>query len=226
MEVKTAISEIMLNDLYIGASFTQRTLPSIPIGGSISAKGFLLPVLLLVERMNSTKTDSSSVKVPDGANKLWLVCSDVDVLLGAFLSTKDNILLDNVVEEEDGEHIHFLGGNSFSGIKKYRGSNSSDGGNIGDGVKIADEFEDKGVKEHLGSVHGRVEGLVGDVWELWKRDNIVAGQAEKKIDTEQEYILIPFCTTNPLISQGPKDSEKDVGMKPTEMNESGASDKG
>ncbi|GJS69429.1 hypothetical protein Tco_0098095 [Tanacetum coccineum] len=101
---------------------------------------------------------------------------------------------DNVVEEEDGEWIRFLGGNSSSGTKKYRGSNSSDGGNIGDGVKIAGEvigsgdeiefseelkellpqmklgnnpFEGKGVKEHLGSVHGRVEGLVGDVWELW-----------------------------------------------------------
>ncbi|GJV38810.1 putative ribonuclease H-like domain-containing protein [Tanacetum coccineum] len=59
-----------------------------------------------------------------------------------------------------------------------------------------------------------------------KRDNIVAGQAEKKIEPEQEYILIPFCTTDPLISQGPKDSEKDVGMKPTKVNESGAFDKG
>ncbi|GJS73528.1 putative ribonuclease H-like domain-containing protein [Tanacetum coccineum] len=58
------------------------------------------------------------------------------------------------------------------------------------------------------------------------RDNIVAGQAEKKTEPEQEYILIPFCTTDPLISQGPKDSEEDVGMKPTEVNESGASDKG
>ncbi|GJT19367.1 hypothetical protein Tco_0878073 [Tanacetum coccineum] len=45
----------------------------------------------------------------------------------------------NVVEEEDGEQICFLGGNSSSGIKKYRGSNSSDGGNTGDGVKIAGE---------------------------------------------------------------------------------------
>ncbi|GKF83723.1 hypothetical protein Tco_0248621, partial [Tanacetum coccineum] len=45
----------------------------------------------------------------------------------------------NVVEEEDGEQIHFLGGNSSSGTKKYRGSNSNDGGNIGDGVKIAGE---------------------------------------------------------------------------------------
>ncbi|GJU35349.1 putative ribonuclease H-like domain-containing protein [Tanacetum coccineum] len=58
------------------------------------------------------------------------------------------------------------------------------------------------------------------------RDNIVAGQAEKKIEPEQEYILIPFCTTDPLISQGPKDSEEDVGMKPTEVNESEASNKG
>ncbi|GJV33683.1 putative reverse transcriptase domain-containing protein [Tanacetum coccineum] len=58
------------------------------------------------------------------------------------------------------------------------------------------------------------------------RDNIVAGQAEKKTEPEQKYILIPFCITDPLISQGPKDSEEDVGMKPTEVNESGASDKG
>ncbi|GKF60224.1 hypothetical protein Tco_0177010, partial [Tanacetum coccineum] len=47
--------------------------------------------------------------------------------------------LDNVVEEEDEEQIHFLGGNSSSGTKKYRGSNSSDGDNIRDGVKIAGE---------------------------------------------------------------------------------------
>ncbi|GKG16093.1 hypothetical protein Tco_0358416, partial [Tanacetum coccineum] len=52
----------------------------------------------------------------------------------------------NVVEEEDGEHIRFLGGNSFSRIRKYRGSNSSDGGNIGDGVKIAGEVIGSGDK--------------------------------------------------------------------------------
>ncbi|GJR43446.1 hypothetical protein Tco_1311549 [Tanacetum coccineum] len=43
----------------------------------------------------------------------------------------------NVVEEEDREWIRFLGGNNSSGIEKYRGLNSSDGGNIGDRVKIA-----------------------------------------------------------------------------------------
>ncbi|GJW58380.1 hypothetical protein Tco_0105111 [Tanacetum coccineum] len=57
------------------------------------------------------------------------------------------------------------------------------------------------------------------------RDYIVTGQAEKKTELEQEYILIPFCTTDPLISQGPKDSEEDSGMKPTEEDVSGALDK-
>ncbi|GKB56770.1 hypothetical protein Tco_0912956 [Tanacetum coccineum] len=59
-----------------------------------------------------------------------------------------------------------------------------------------------------------------------QKDNIFAGQAQKEKEHEQEYILIPFCTTDPLISQGPKDSEEDAGMKPTEVNESGASNKG
>ncbi|GKF80440.1 hypothetical protein Tco_0239042, partial [Tanacetum coccineum] len=57
------------------------------------------------------------------------------------------------------------------------------------------------------------------------KDNIVAGQAQKKKEPKQEYILIPFCTTDLLISQGPKDSEEDAGMTPTEVDESEASDK-
>ncbi|GJX68183.1 hypothetical protein Tco_0303910 [Tanacetum coccineum] len=57
------------------------------------------------------------------------------------------------------------------------------------------------------------------------RDYIVTGQAEKNREPKQEFIIIPFCITNPLISQGPKDSEEDSGMKPTEVDESGASDK-
>ncbi|GKE76858.1 hypothetical protein Tco_1542978, partial [Tanacetum coccineum] len=48
------------------------------------------------------------------------------------------------------------------------------------------------------------------------KDNIVACQVEKKKAPEQEYIMIPFCTTDPLISQGPKDSDDDAGKKPTE----------
>ncbi|GJU08067.1 putative ribonuclease H-like domain-containing protein [Tanacetum coccineum] len=58
------------------------------------------------------------------------------------------------------------------------------------------------------------------------RDNIVVGQVKKKTERKQEYILVHFCITDPLISQGPKGGEEDVGMKPTEVNESGASDKG
>ncbi|GJV35944.1 putative ribonuclease H-like domain-containing protein [Tanacetum coccineum] len=57
------------------------------------------------------------------------------------------------------------------------------------------------------------------------RDNIVTGQAEKKTEPEQEYILIPICTTDPLISQDPKVSEEDAKEKPTEMDENGALDK-
>ncbi|GJR26718.1 putative ribonuclease H-like domain-containing protein [Tanacetum coccineum] len=58
-----------------------------------------------------------------------------------------------------------------------------------------------------------------------KRDNIVPGQAKKKIEPEQEYILIPIYITDPLISQDPKVSEEDAEEKPTKMDESGASDK-
>nr|GEZ67062.1 hypothetical protein [Tanacetum cinerariifolium] len=42
----------------------------------------------------------------------------------------------NVVKEEDGGWICFLGGNNSLGTKKYQGSNSGDGGNTEDGVKI------------------------------------------------------------------------------------------
>ncbi|GJU03687.1 hypothetical protein Tco_1114025 [Tanacetum coccineum] len=61
----------------------------------------------------------------------------------------DSEIEDNVVEEEDGEWICFLGGNSSSGTKKYRGSNSNDGGNTGDGVKIAVEYIGSGDENSL-----------------------------------------------------------------------------
>ncbi|GJZ27653.1 hypothetical protein Tco_0572300 [Tanacetum coccineum] len=57
------------------------------------------------------------------------------------------------------------------------------------------------------------------------RDNIITSQAEKKTKPEQEYILIPICTTNLLISQDPKVSKEDAEEKPTEMEEKGASNK-
>ncbi|GKG50155.1 hypothetical protein Tco_0521255, partial [Tanacetum coccineum] len=35
--------------------------------------------------------------------------------------------------------------------------------------------------------------------------------------------LIPICTTDPSISQGPKDRERDTGIMPTEVDENEAS---
>nr|GEV73277.1 hypothetical protein [Tanacetum cinerariifolium] len=58
------------------------------------------------------------------------------------------------------------------------------------------------------------------------KDNIVASQAEKKKEPEQEYILIPICTIDPLMSQGPKDSKVDAGKKTTEVDESQVLDNG
>nr|GEX58412.1 ribonuclease H-like domain-containing protein [Tanacetum cinerariifolium] len=58
------------------------------------------------------------------------------------------------------------------------------------------------------------------------KDNFVAGQAEKKKEPEQEYILIPICTTDPLISQGPKDSAVDAGKKATKVDASQVSNNG
>ncbi|GJY88763.1 putative ribonuclease H-like domain-containing protein [Tanacetum coccineum] len=65
----------------------------------------------------------------------------------------------------------------------------------------------------------------GRIFRKGKRDNIVAGQAKKKIEPKQEYILIPICTTDPLISQDPKVSKEDAEEKTTKMDENGASDK-
>nr|GEY13592.1 hypothetical protein [Tanacetum cinerariifolium] len=57
-------------------------------------------------------------------------------------------------------------------------------------------------------------------------DNNVACQAKKKKEPEQNYILIPICTTDPLISQGPKDSVVNAGKKATKVDASQVSDIG
>nr|GEV13597.1 hypothetical protein [Tanacetum cinerariifolium] len=49
--------------------------------------------------------------------------------------------------------------------------------------------------------------------------NLVAGQDDTKKALEQEYILIPICTTDPLLYQGSKDSTVDVGKKAPEVDE-------
>nr|GEU75110.1 ribonuclease H-like domain-containing protein [Tanacetum cinerariifolium] len=56
------------------------------------------------------------------------------------------------------------------------------------------------------------------------KENLVAGQNDKQKELEQEYILIPICITDPLISQGNKDSAVDVGKKALEVDESESSD--
>nr|GEY01783.1 hypothetical protein [Tanacetum cinerariifolium] len=58
------------------------------------------------------------------------------------------------------------------------------------------------------------------------KDNIVACQAKKKKEPKQEYILIPICTTDPLISQVPKDSTVYAGKNATEVDASQVSDNG
>nr|GEX38069.1 hypothetical protein [Tanacetum cinerariifolium] len=58
------------------------------------------------------------------------------------------------------------------------------------------------------------------------KDNIVAGQAKKKKEPEQEYILIPICITDPIISQGPKDGAVDAGKKAIKVHKSQVSDNG
>nr|GFA20150.1 hypothetical protein [Tanacetum cinerariifolium] len=58
------------------------------------------------------------------------------------------------------------------------------------------------------------------------KDNIVAGQAKKKNEPEQDCKLIPICKIDPLISQGPKDSVVDAGKKATKVDASQFSNNG
>ncbi|GJS44044.1 retrovirus-related pol polyprotein from transposon TNT 1-94 [Tanacetum coccineum] len=114
------------------------------------------------------------------AAKVMAGVSDVDILLEAFFPTLDIRITEIMIqmmemmmkeletiryeigclEEEDGEQIRFLGGNSYLGTKKYRGSNSNDGGNTGDGVKIAGEAIRSG--DEIGS-YEHYKGVVAEV---------------------------------------------------------------
>nr|GEZ13001.1 hypothetical protein [Tanacetum cinerariifolium] len=62
--------------------------------------------------------------------------------------------------------------------------------------------------------------------EPWTVTRDRLGQAKKQKELEQEYILIPICTTDPLNSQGLKDSAVDAAKKATEVDESRVSDNG
>nr|GEV17071.1 hypothetical protein [Tanacetum cinerariifolium] len=58
------------------------------------------------------------------------------------------------------------------------------------------------------------------------KEKLVAGQDEKKKELEQEYIMIPICTTGPLLSQDAKDSAEDARKKAPKVDASEASDNG
>nr|GFA15937.1 putative ribonuclease H-like domain-containing protein [Tanacetum cinerariifolium] len=58
------------------------------------------------------------------------------------------------------------------------------------------------------------------------KEQLGAGEDEKKKELERKYILIPICTTVPLISQDAKDSVEDAGKKAPEVDASEASDNG
>ncbi|GJW42539.1 hypothetical protein Tco_0071338 [Tanacetum coccineum] len=111
----------------------------IPIVGSISSKGFLSLILLLVVIIVTVVVVVAIVGVVIVVALIGVVVVGGGVLFIIKLSFmacfRDE--LDNVVKEEDGGWIYFLGGNNLLGTKKYRGSNSSDDGNTGDEVKIA-----------------------------------------------------------------------------------------
>nr|GEU76232.1 hypothetical protein [Tanacetum cinerariifolium] len=51
------------------------------------------------------------------------------------------------------------------------------------------------------------------------KENIDAGQAGKKTVPNQEYILLPLWTSNPLLSQGPKNTEDNVSKKVSKVLE-------
>nr|GEU67449.1 retrovirus-related Pol polyprotein from transposon TNT 1-94 [Tanacetum cinerariifolium] len=50
------------------------------------------------------------------------------------------------------------------------------------------------------------------------KEKLVAGQDKKQKELAQEYILIPICTTGPLISQDAKDSAEDARKKAPEQD--------
>nr|GEY90385.1 ribonuclease H-like domain-containing protein [Tanacetum cinerariifolium] len=73
---------------------------------------------------------------------------------------------------------------------------------------------------------GKFEGKADERYFVRSKQNLVAGQDDKKKELEQKYISIPICTTDPLISQGTKDSIVDAKKKAPEVNESEASNNG
>ncbi|GKE55236.1 hypothetical protein Tco_1494421, partial [Tanacetum coccineum] len=137
----------------------------------------------------------------------------------------DLMFMDGIVESENMDVITVV---TPSNVKKVESNHEVKDTTARDRAVVS-ENKEKGLMllrpQHAGATQSNFDGgfvSFGDGKGRISRK----GQAKKKTEPEQEYILIPLCTTDPLISQGPKDSKEDVGMKPTEVNESEASDKG
>ncbi|GJW93097.1 retrovirus-related pol polyprotein from transposon TNT 1-94 [Tanacetum coccineum] len=109
----------------------------LPQGGSMSPNSFLPFILLLVVIIVAVVIAVTVVLVVVVVVESSFVVKLSFVITGPLIQACFRDELDNVVDEEDGGWICFLGGNNSSGTKKYRGSNSSDSGNTRDGVKIA-----------------------------------------------------------------------------------------
>ncbi|GJV01547.1 hypothetical protein Tco_1335116 [Tanacetum coccineum] len=110
--------------------------------------------------------------------------------------------------------------NTRDHLGKFDGK-ADEGFFVGKWTRLAFDVDSLTISMNYVSVVARnqTNGIAGT------RDNIVIVQAGKKTKPKQEYILIPICTTNPLISQDPKVSEEDAEEKPTKMDVSGALDK-
>ncbi|GJR00493.1 hypothetical protein Tco_0523477 [Tanacetum coccineum] len=98
-----------------------------------------MPLLISCRMASKVMTDVSDVDTEIMIQMMEMMMKERDKLETIRYILSEHFPIPEEVEEEDKEWIHFLGGNSSSGTKKYRGSNSSDGGNTGDGVKIAGE---------------------------------------------------------------------------------------
>ncbi|GJU89023.1 hypothetical protein Tco_1301446 [Tanacetum coccineum] len=148
------VHSLMLGE---GASYTQGTIPSIPIGSSISPKGFLLLVLLLVViivtvvvvivilivvvdvvslilKLSFEIIGISLVLVFLLGFSMAAACASRAMLTSFWESFYQHKTTDDKNDITSFERVY--GGNNSSRTKKYRGSNSSEGGNSEDRVKL------------------------------------------------------------------------------------------
>nr|GEV61541.1 retrotransposon protein, putative, unclassified [Tanacetum cinerariifolium] len=80
--------------------------------------------------------------------------------------------------------------------------------------------------DHLSKFDGKAdEGYFVRYSVVRNKNNVAVGQVQKDKEPIQEYILIHLCTTNPSISQDPKDRNVDAKKKANDVDESGALDK-